>query len=267
MRIDAYVSDHKKKRKKRRAYLMGGAIFAGVFSVAIGVLWFLIRSPFFELDHIAVSGNTVLATDTVVAVLQSSALADHGFWHSMLGIKNMLIWPDRVPAEDLKFVPQAAAIVTSKDYFANTLDVSVTERNPYAIWCFGANGKCYWFDDQGIIFGRAFSAEGNLIFTVRDDSQKPRGLNQTVLPAEFLPNLLSILKTVRASGLSVGTIELRDLSLEEVNVPIANGPSLLFSLRFPADNYLAVIQSLAKQPGFSKLSYIDCRTENRIYYK
>ena len=267
MKIDAYVSDHRKKRQKRRAYLLiGGAATAAGLAV-IGIVWFIFRSPFFELDHIVVEGNSVVPTDAVIELLQSSALRDHGFFGSLLGLGNILTWPDRVPQNDLVLLPQLASVVTTKDYFSNTLDAQVTERNPFAIWCFEANGKCYWFDNTGTIFGHAFNAEGNLIYTVNDASQKPKGLNQTVLPAEFLPNLISIMNLLHSSGLAVKSIELKNLALEEITVTTANGPAFYFSLRFPADNYLAVIQNLIKAPGFAKLQYIDCRTENRVYYK
>jgi hypothetical protein len=92
-------------------------------------------------------------------------------------------------------------------------------------------------------------------------------LNAKILPESFVSNLISILSVLRHTGLEVKTVELKDLSLEEVTVTTANGPSLYFSLRFAADNYLTVIQSLMARSGFGKLQYIDCRTENRVYYK
>jgi hypothetical protein len=72
---------------------------------------------------------------------------------------------------------------------------------------------------------------------------------------------------LRASSLSVQAIELNDLSLEEVDVQTANGPIIDFSLQFPADEYLPVIQKLMLQSNFSKLQYVDCRTENRLFYR
>jgi hypothetical protein len=75
------------------------------------------------------------------------------------------------------------------------------------------------------------------------------------------------MNVLRASGLSVQAIELNDLSLEEVDVQTANGPTIDFSLQFPADEYLPVIQKLMLQSNFDKLQYVDCRTENRLFYK
>jgi hypothetical protein len=75
------------------------------------------------------------------------------------------------------------------------------------------------------------------------------------------------MNVLRASGLGVQDIELNDLSLQEVDVQTANGPTIYFSLQFPADEYLPVIQKLMLQSNFDKLQYIDCRTENRLFYR
>ena len=105
------------------------------------------------------------------------------------------------------------------------------------------------------------------MFVVYDRAQAPRGLDQKVLPDEFLPNFISIMNVLKESGLAMRSIELNDLSLEEVDVLTANGPTIYFSLQFPADEYLPVIQKLMLTPTFDKLQYIDCRTQNRLFYK
>jgi len=92
-------------------------------------------------------------------------------------------------------------------------------------------------------------------------------LNQNVLSDEFLPNFISIMNVLKESSLAVRAIELNNLALEEVDVLTANGPTIYFSLQFPADEYLSVIQKLMLQPNFNSLQYIDCRTQNRLFYK
>jgi hypothetical protein len=124
-----------------------------------------------------------------------------------------------------------------------------------------------WFDNTGTIFARAGDTQGNLIFVTYDRSQSSRGLNQTVLPSQFLPNFISAIDVLRGTGLGVRAIELNDLSLQEVEVLTTNGPTIYFSLQFPADEYSPVIQKLMLQSNFDKLQYVDCRTEHRLFYK
>jgi hypothetical protein len=87
------------------------------------------------------------------------------------------------------------------------------------------------------------------------------------LPDEFVPNFISIMNVLRQTGLGVQEIDLNDLALEQVDALTTNGPSLYFSLRFSADDYLEYIQKLMLEPSFNKIQYIDCTTQDRIYYK
>ncbi|MGD1003491.1 MAG: hypothetical protein ABR884_02850 [Minisyncoccia bacterium] len=281
MQIAPYISDHKRKRKRRRAYLLtalGLVIFYGIFFAA---QWLVLRSPVFRVDHVVVQGNSAISNTDVIALAEASAFPSHDILRAALTFDNMLLWPASIPQGELQMIPQLANANISKDFFSHTITITVTERSPFGIWCFSAspgvsaasttatdtNAPCYWFDNTGTIFEKAGETQGDLVYTVYDRAQAPRGLNQKVLSDEFLPNFISIMNVLHASGLSVQAIELNDLSLQEVDVQTANGPTIYFSLQFPADEYLPVIQKLMLQSNFDKLQYVDCRTENRLFYK
>jgi hypothetical protein len=288
MQIAPYISDRKRKRKRRRAYLftaLGLVVFYGIFFVA---QWLVLRSPVFRVDHVVVQGNSAVSSVDVVALAEASAFPGRDIFRAALTFDNMLLWPASIPQGELQMIPQLVSTSISKDYFSHTITITVTERAPFGIWCFSAppgggttpigvassssaaapaNVPCYWFDNTGTIFEKAGETQGDLVYTVYDRAQMPLGLNQKILSDEFLPNFISIMNVLRASGLSVQTIELNDLSLEEVDAQTANGPTIYFSLQFPADEYLPVIQKLMLQSNFGKLQYVDCRTENRLFYK
>ncbi len=273
--IAPYVSDHKKRRKKIWRWVIGAVGVFAVYFIFLGVAWFFMRAPFFRVGNVEVTGANGMSAGDVIALAEADPGRHPGFLEAVLGWGNMLVWPDAIPTSTLAMAPQIASITVTKDYFAHTITLAVTERQPFGIWCFvpggpGADGtgeQCYWFDDQGIMFERALATQGNVIFMVNDYAQKDRGLGSTVLAPEFDQNFISIMQVVKATGLGVKEIDLNDLSLEEVDVRTAEGPTLEFSLRFPADEYLPVLQSLMTQPGFAKLQYVDCRTQDRVFYK
>jgi hypothetical protein len=288
MQIAPYISDRKKKRKRRRAYLFTALGLIAFYGIFFGVQWLVLRSPIFRVDHVVVQGNSVVSSTDVIALAEASALPGHDIFRGALTFNNMLLWPASISQSKLQLIPQLASANISKDFFSHTITIIVTERAPFGIWCFSAapsggvtptgaassslaaapaGTSCYWFDDTGTIFEKAGETQGDLVYTVYDKAQSPRGLNQKVLSDEFLPNFISIINVLRASSLSVQAIELNDLSLEEVDVQTANGPIIDFSLQFPADEYLPVIQKLMLQSNFSKLQYVDCRTENRLFYR
>lgn len=278
MEIDSYISDKQKRRRKKRRYGYTLLAVIVVYLLAIAVIWFVLHAPLFRVGDITITGNRSVPAGDVATLLQSSVLSDHNFWRSLLGLKNMLIWPHELNAKELALVPQLASISIEKDYWTHTITATVAERQPFAIWCFvsqdspsfstsTSDESCYWFDDQGVLFGKTFDTEGSLLFSIHDYSQTGLGLNNSVLPAEFLPNLISIVNVIRESGITVREIALKDIALEELDVTTYNGPDLYFSLRFPADDDLSVLQELMTKPNFGKLQYVDFTVENRAYYK
>jgi hypothetical protein len=279
MELDSYLSEKQRRRKKRQRYLYVALAAAAVYLLLAGTAWAFLRNPFLRVDNVTVTGNDTVPTGDVIAIVQSAALRDRGLllWKAILGYRNMLIWPSSLTAADLIFNPRLQAVTLSKDYFSHTITVHVTERTPLGTWCFmpqgaasgatAASENCYWFDDTGFMFARTLDTQGNLIFVVHDYSQTGRGLAQEILPDEFVPNFISIIDALKASGIGVSDIVLKDISLEEIDVTTQNGPALYFSLRFSADEDLPVLEDLMTKSDFSKLQYVDFRVENRAYYK
>jgi hypothetical protein len=277
MEIGSYLSKNQQRRKRRRKYIAIAVLFVIAYFIATGAFWLVYRSPMFQLQHVVVTGDAGVASSDVVAVLQTAALQKRNFFKELLGYGNILLWPNTLATSDLALLPQVQSITISKNYFFRTVTANVTERAPMGVWCFmpktDASGypvgseSCYLFDAQGTMFQRAFDTQGGLLFSVHDHSQTGLGLGAKILPAEFIPNMLSILNDIQKSGLDPEEIALNDLSLEQINVTTHNGPAVYFSLRFSADEDLPVLQSIMAQPGFGKLQYIDFTVENRAYYK
>jgi hypothetical protein len=298
MQIAPYVSERRKRRKKVRRYLfIAIGVFAAYF-IFIAIAWLVFRAPFFRVQHIVVTGNNSVPSADVIALVEADPSEAHDFLHSVFGWGNMFAWPDKVSVQNLAMVPELATVTVSKDYFSHTITLNAVEREPFGIWCYipkGGSGvsvaaisiaatstaatssaisapdlsdeQCYWFDNTGVLFERSLSTQGSLIFVVNDYSQSPRGLNETVLPVEFNDNFISIVSVLHQIGVGIKEIDLNDLSLEEVDALTAEGPRLEFSLRFPADDYLSVLKNLIAQGGFDQLQYVDCRTEDRVFYK
>jgi len=142
------------------------------------------------------------------------------------------------------------------------------------VWCVmnataatGGGEQCFWFDNQGVAFENTLETQGSAILILHDYAQHKLAINQSILPNEFVGNMISILNVLKNSGLAVKEVALRDLSLQQIDVTLANGPVLHFSLRFPATNDASVLKDLVSKPGFNKLQYIDFTVENRAYYK
>lgn len=274
--LEDYLSEKQKKRKERRQRLWWFTAIILLFSVGLFAVWIIVESPVFRIDHFVVTGNRVVASSDVIDLLLASASQHRTLFSSLLGTNNMLTWPKTLATSSVALMPQLSNVAIQKNYINHTLTVSVTEREPFAIWCemppLDANGNpsgdesCFWFDDTGMLFEKAFDTEGSELFAVHDYAQTSLGIGEEILPDLFVSNMISIINTVKASGLITKEIALRDLSLEEVDVSTYNGPTLYFSLRSSAAGDLPVLKNLIETPSFDSLQYIDFRTENRIYY-
>lgn len=253
------------------------AAIVSIFVIALFFVWIVAESPIFRIDHFVVAGNQAVASGEIMSLLQTSASRHRTIWSSILGMNNMLTWPTVLATSDVALVPQLATAALEKNYTNHIVTVSVAERKPLAIWCemppLNADGNpsgdefCFWFDNTGTLFQKAFDTEGSKLFAVHDYTQKGLGIGEKILPDVFVPKLLSALDAITESGLTVKEIALNDLSLEEINVSTYNGPTLYFSLQFSAAEDLPVLQQLLQKQDFNSLQYVDFRTENRAYYK
>lgn len=290
MEIGDYLSASQKKRKQRRKYIIIALSICAVCVVVFGAFWLVFRSPVFKIKNIDVQGNASVASSDIIALAHTDILAGKNPMVSLLGIGNMLVWPEAITSSDLAAIPELASADIEKDYVAHAITITVAERKPFAVWCFMPKGgvvdantvgatastaavmieadeQCSWFDSDGVMFENGFDSEGSIIMAVHDYSQDPMPLGASILPSRFVPNMVSIMNVLRASGLNVKEVRLNDIGLEEIQVTTYDGPDVYFSLRFPADVDLQVIQSVMAKPGFKDLQYLDFRTEDRAYYK
>ncbi len=318
MELNKYLSESRRRRQKRVRTIR---LVVGVFIVLLlvaGCMWLAVRSPLVRVDRIVAQGNNAIPTSDLMAFAEE-IFARHRGWLGFLGTHNMLAWPTTVASDDLALEPRLAFATLSKSYFAHTVTLTVTERQPVAVWCFvpsfavaasegrpagSATGaivatpldlgnsstdtaslsvagamssapsiavvygeSCYWFDETGTLFEPAFDAEGNLLLAIHDYSQKDPGAGGIILPPRFIANLMSILTVVQDGGLRLKEIQLNTIGLEEIDVTTYNGPTIYFSLRFPAGDTSSALRSLMSKPTFSRLQYVDFRTQDRAYYQ
>ena len=274
MRIDRLVSERRRKQKERKEIFLGIAIFLAGYFVCFAIFSLFMRSPFLQLDDVKINGASSVPQGEILSLLQASIANKSGSidgsrstWRELLGFKNMLTWPSTISSGTLSLIPQLASLSISKNYFSRTITVNVSERQPFAVWCSMPADDCFWFDQNGVIFSRTLDTQGSAILIVHDYSHNELAVNGKVLPDQFLANFISIAQVLKASELPLGTVSLQDLSLQELDVTTPNGPSIRFSLRYPATDDLAALESLIARPDFNKLQYIDFTVQDRAYYK
>ncbi|MBI2033899.1 MAG: hypothetical protein HYT13_02260 [Candidatus Liptonbacteria bacterium] len=263
-----YFYEGQRRRRRQRIYFKLISVSVFFFALILGGGWLIFRSSFFNVEKITVLGNKDIKKEEVIGLVKNFILQG-SFLRNFLGFENFLAWPKEVGHESLASLPTLGSLQVKKNYGERSIILTVTEREPFGVLCLKKNlpSECFWFDREGVIFKRFFEVEGNLIKSLNDYYQENLRLGSKILPEGFIPNLISIFEVINQSSLSIKEISLKNLGLQEVEVDTYDGPKIYFSLRFPAENTLAVIQSLLEKTGFKKLDYLDLRVENRAYYR
>jgi len=265
--VQHYLSDMQERRTRRRRYAALGIVLGFILVVALGSAWLFFWSPLLKFDRVLLVHGGKTIEDQALAGKLLSALRNRRFFpeDSFLGLLPAL--PPE-PAEAMP--PYIKTVGVRKRYREHILELDIKERDPFGIWCFGkadAFPSCAWFDGEGVLFEQALNAEGALVRTVRDYSRGPIALGQRVLPANFFENLRSVFDVLDRGGIHAREVVLSDIELQEVEVRTFDGPRILFSIRFPAENTLSVIRSLKEKADFGALGQLDFRVENRAYYR
>lgn len=250
-------------RFRIRIFILSGLLLLILVFLAYAIVY----SPVFRINKIEIQGNSRVSQREINQDLYGQVLNSR--YKYFMGFYNFLSWPDTISGSGLNFLPAVKEIEIAKNYFRHELTADVIERQPAGIWCFekGDSPGCFWFDEEGVIFEKAFRTQGNLLIAADDYSQNAIPLGSKILPADFLANFFGIIQVLKNSGLNIKEIRLNDLSLEEIEADLNSGPKLYFSLRFSPLNDLSVINYLQQNQNFNKLQYIDFRSENRAFYK
>lgn len=257
------------KQKRKRFYItltLSGLVLFLIFG---GGAWLIFRSSLFQVHGIEISGAKRISEEEIKRVVEKRVLGDSAV-KKFFGVSHLMVWPDQMQGEGGEELPGLESFTIEKRSRDRVIFITVKERDPFGIWCLTLHDppRCFWFDEQGILYEPAPLGEGNLLLAVSDSAQKDPGLSSRILPQEFLSNALSIFRVLQAFDFPIQTIRLEDLALQEMKVVTYGGPALYFSLRFPSDVTRSVIQTLrAGEAAWEKLEYIDFRVENRAYYK
>lgn len=266
--IQSDFRDIQHHRRKRR-FIIKSAFLALLLIVAtFGIIRFVFYSNFFKFTEVVFEGETNLDKEKVLSFLEGQ-IENGSFLERSLGPKNFLAWPKSIAGSDLPTFPEIEKLEIEKKYTANALVISALVQEPLGIWCLKKteDQKCYWFSKSGKIFKESLMPSGNIVKVISDYSQTDLSLGGKILDDYLLENFISIFKVVLKLDVGVSSIKLDKLEDEEITIQTSVGPVIFFSLRHKADNYLPVINSLVKKPGFKKLQYIDLRTENRVFYQ
>lgn len=257
--------------RQLRARMIISVLILVIFAIGIFCLsWFLSR-PFVVINEITISGNSLVATDALLATTKN-ILADYYFGLFTKG--NIFIYPEKTIRQTL-----AAAFPAIKNISGNlenwqTLHLSVEERIPFALWCQSIDfTECFYLDNNGLIFSPApiFSDNIFIKFTGGEiDASSSPMVGKNFLPIDEFHRVTFFLDFLAPLGLTPIIFE---ASIDEYQISLKGGGRLIINssddLSIILKNLGTVLRSdnLKKAITNDTLDYIDLRYGNKVFYK
>lgn len=260
----------RERRRRTRAlwFLAALLIIAGI---AYGVSY-LSYLPQFTVTDVTVTGTQVIPSRVVVAYVET--ILYDGSYH-FLSRQNILLYPKlAIESALVKNFPRvASATLSRRSLLAQAVNVTITERQPLALWCVDGtqSGECYVMDNGGFIYASAATStptSGEYTFSGGVATSSPV-IGQTfatghVLGMIALFKLLSQEDNLTPTGAAV-------LNDRDFDVSLSQGFSIKASFGENADTLSRdlglILSSDALQGRENELQYIDLRFGDRVYYK
>lgn len=254
------------KTRKRRQRLLTFCICVLCGAGLVGGLGAASRVERFAINDVQVLGAKEIPAESLTASVSQTV---EGSLFKLFSKKNIFLYPKGEIKRTLSNTfPRIKNISLARSsLFAQAVMVTVEERRAFARWCSEA---CYVMDEDGFIF--AEYSEGTEVQTpyvfregLLPDTQP---IGQTFLRVN-IDDVVSLLSKLYEIGLEPSGVMI--LNENDFTVALVVGPTLY--VPFAADSEAIVrnlrdaIESDTLKGAVEKLTYIDLRFGNRVYFK
>ncbi|MCR4279644.1 MAG: hypothetical protein NUV78_02835 [Candidatus Zambryskibacteria bacterium] len=255
----------KKKERKRKLIVFSSVVFAVLIATVL-----LLRLEQIQISQISVEGNEVIS-DEKAAVVARDAL--RGNYLGLIPRTNALFYPKSQVKESLSREFPRFSSIEVKLSSINSIKVSVTEREPYALYCSSAErpqdaSACFFLDKGGFIFDEAPAFSGTVYFVYASEQYIESSLGQELmLRSEFeeFADFISQLELLGFQPLAalVGKEDLVVVMPEQARLIVKREDE--FSGIYSNLEAFLNNESIREQGNFiEKFSELDLRTRNKV---
>lgn len=246
--IDAPTSD----------FNMTKIYYALILATVIGIVYLVFFSGAFSVTDVAVNGTKDISQESVQKVIREKM-------DKQLFKNNIFLFDSSSASRELKKQYSLKSLKIKKHY-PNKIDVAVDEYTIEVQWFSG--NKYYLVDEKGKVVGEVSEKKEN-VPVVEDKKNLPVQVGKSLVTLDFI-NFIKYLdknfSQVRNSKIT--KIEINE-SFSEVFIYSTLGPYIIFdTTRDPEQEIKNLVLAVeSKEMSTTKLTYMDMRTKNKIYYK
>lgn len=257
------------KRKRRLFWIKVGVLCVVVLSLCGGIIA-LARARFSNIQTVSVQG-TIVASDTDITAEVDKILDGNYFF--FFPKRSILLYPkSQIAASVMKSFPRLEKTDVSLLRW-HTLNVNVTERKPYAMWCAGGEptgasttDNCYFMDVTGFIFDTAPSFSGNTYIRYWGGTMGEEPIGQTFKTELTFTATDNLIQSLEKFDFHVTDIIANEYGYE---LRTEEGTDLLIN---PGQDVMSTLDNLSivlkeNTKATTTLSSIDLRFGNKVYIK
>ena len=269
-------------RRRRKAKRIRIAIIFGVIFFIVGIISYVSHLPKVRISEVVLSGGLLV---TEKEIKDESLLFMQGKYFWLFPKNNSFLYNKNELKIHLKEKFKRIDAIDIKLEGLNTIQVSITERKPVAIWCrdivgtstttevvSGFKESCYFIDSFSTVFAQAPSFSGDAYFKfyglLKDED--PIGKKYIASSTGFasINNFIESVKSLKIKPISlIGKEE------DEFSLLLQGGGEIYFdtrkSLDITFDNLKILLESpeLKIKQGQLPVEYVDLRYGNKLFYK
>jgi hypothetical protein len=271
LRSPKKIDMHRQARRRRLHVLAVGFVVAVVGLVALS------RLNGVTIQSVEIAGESVTSERELKMVVDEALDSN---WFLLFPKRNSLLYPEaQLQAAILAAFPRVASVDIGTPNL-QTLEVTLTEREPQALWCDEAvaaqETSCYFLDEEGVVYARAPQFSGTGYFAYH--GPLARATSSTPIGGRFLEQVrfgeirtfINALSTFADTPVSFATAS----DTSDYEVRLERGTILLVSSGSDLNAVLESLRSVLASEAIvealkagKKLESIDVRFGNRVYYK
>lgn len=266
---NAYRSPEFRQKRARKIKLV--SIFSTIFFLALVTgLVFLLRMEKIQIREVNISGTKILEADKIKEDTNAS-LSGAYVW--LIPKSNTFLYSKALLAHTLSERFPVIKNITIKRQGFNTLDITIEERKPHALWCQnpteGSTPQCFFVDDTGFVFSPSAYFSGNVYFIYHTEVPAEKAIGTSILPEGEFETFEKFVATLEKVGLDISSAEFKDPL--DYDLLLTSGTRMMLSRKISYEDAYRNIVSLLKNKehpvSFPTLEYIDLRFGNKVYLR
>ena len=236
-----YVDNLARERRRRFFIRLLASVFCGVMLGGVSA-YGLFYSGWMDINSISINGLKSITEDQISPTIRTMIEKNVVPILNIRFQRNVFFFnPKPVKEAILARFPVIKAIEISKD-LPHKITLNITERTVLGTWCL--NNSCHYFDEEGVLWGKALKSSGSLLLNVEDFRQSE---GRTKIDGQFLVGIKELTNELKNINLKINKIEIPKDSVGEFKVYNGLEREVLFS------NFdLEVVDEMESTPNRNK---------------